>query len=119
MFSFLRSGKSSPAVALPEVLQQVAQGKMLLIDVREIAEARASGIAQGAKLIPLSLLPLKADPSKPGCELPQGLPVAVYCASGARSGSAADLLKRLGYEPVTNIGGLRDIAAAGGKVVPL
>ena len=118
MFSFLRPGQSASSVDVPEVARAVAAGKMLLIDVREVAEAQASGVAEGARLVPLSLLPLKADPRQPGCELPQGLPVAVYCASGGRSGSAADLLQRLGYGPVTNLGGLRDWAAAGGQVVP-
>ena len=118
MFSFFRTGPAAPAVAPAEVAGEVAAGKMLLIDVREVAEARASGVAEGARLIPLSVLPLKADPRQPGCELPQGLPVVVYCASGGRSGSAANLLQRLGYGPVTNLGGLGDWAAGGGKVVP-
>jgi rhodanese-related sulfurtransferase len=118
MFSFLRPGAASPKPAIADVMRQVTDGKMLLLDVREVTEARASGVAEGARLIPLSLLPLKADPRRPGNELPQGLPVAVYCASGARSASAADVLKRLGYDPVVNLGGLRDWAAAGGRVVP-
>ena len=111
--------RSPPKLSLTEVADQVARGRMLLIDVREMAEARASGIAQGARLIPLALLPLKADPRQPGCELPQGLPVAVYCASGGRSGMAAKVLTRLGYGPVVNLGGLRDWAAGGGVVVAL
>ena len=116
MFSAFRSALAAPP-SVTEVSAQVAEGKMLLVDVREVAEARASGVAQGAKLIPLSLLPLKCDPRQPGCELPQGLPVAVYCASGGRSGMAADALARLGYGPVVNLGGLRDWAAGGGAVV--
>ena len=122
MFSAFRSApQSRPSVS--EVATQVAQGKMLLIDVREVAEAKASGIAkasgvaQGARLIPLSLLGLKADPKHPDCELPHGLPIAVYCASGGRSGMAADALTRLGYSPVYNLGGLRDWAAGGGAVI--
>ena len=116
MFSAFRSApQSRPSVT--EVATQVAEGKMLLIDVREVAEAKASGVAEGAKLIPLSLLGLKADPKHPDCELPHGLPIAVYCASGGRSGMAADTLSRLGYGPVVNLGGLRDWAAGGGAVV--
>jgi rhodanese-related sulfurtransferase len=117
MFSFLRPGQSDPSPSVAEVADQVARGKMLLIDVREIAEAKASGMAKGAKLIPLSLLALKADPKHPDCDLPSGLPIAVYCASGGRSGMAVDALSRLGYGPVFNLGGLRDWAAGGGKVV--
>lgn len=116
MLNFLRSAPSSkPDFA--HIQAEVAAGRMLLVDVREVAEAKASGVAKGAKLIPLSLLPLKCDPRQPGCELPQGLPVAVYCASGGRSGMAADVLTRLGYGPVVNLGGLRDWAAGGGAVV--
>jgi rhodanese-related sulfurtransferase len=118
MFSAFRSTpQTRPSVV--DVADQVARGQMVLLDVREVAEARASGIAQGAKLIPLSLLGLKADPQHPDCELPHGLPIAVYCASGGRSGMAADALARLGYGPVYNLGGLRDWAAGGGKVVAL
>jgi len=119
MFSFLhpKPTKARPTVA--DVAAKVAAGQMVLIDVREIAEVRASGRAEGALVIPLSLLPLKADPRQPGVEVPQGLPVVVYCASGARSASAAQVLGRLGYGPVVNLGGLRDWAAGGGKVVPL
>lgn len=115
----LSAFRPAPAArpGVTDVAAQVAQGKMLLIDVREVAEAKASGVAKGAKLIPLSLLPLKCDPRLPGCELPQGLPVAVYCASGGRSGMAADTLTRMGYGPVINLGGLRDWAAGGGAVV--
>ena len=116
MFSAFRSAPAA-RLSVTDVAAEVARGKMLLIDVREVAEAKASGVAQGAKLIPLSLLPLKCDPRQPGCELPQGLPVAIYCASGGRSGMAADTLTRMGYGPVVNLGGLRDWAAGGGAVV--
>ena len=116
MLNFLRSGQSAkPDVA--HIQQEVAAGRMLLIDVREVAEAKSTGVAKGAKLIPLSLVTLKCDPKQPGCELPQGLPVAVYCAAGGRSGMAADVLARLGYGPVVNLGGLRDWAAGGGAIV--
>lgn len=107
----------TPRLTVAEVAEQVSQGKMLLLDVREIAEVKASGRADGAQVIPLSLLGLKADPKHPDCELPMGLPIAVYCASGGRSGMAADALSRLGYGPVHNLGGLRDWAAGGGAVV--
>lgn len=117
MFSFLRPGQTASRPSIAEVADLVAQERMLLIDVREVAEAKATGIAKGAKLIPLSLLGLKADPRHPDCELPHGLPIAVYCASGGRSGMAVEALTRLGYQPVYNLGGLRDWAAGGGQVV--
>ncbi len=118
MLSMFRSAARKDQPTVQEVAAKVALGQMLLIDVREIAEVKASGKAEGASVIPLSLLPVKADPKQPGTPLKQGLPVAVYCASGGRSGMAANVLERLGYGPVSNLGGLRDWAAGGGKVVP-
>ena len=50
---------------------------------------RASGKAEGAVVLPLSILPLKADPHQPDPALKKGVPVVVYCASGARSGLAS------------------------------
>jgi rhodanese-related sulfurtransferase len=118
MLSFMRSKPASDPQTIPEISRRIAAGEMILIDVREHAEVRASGKAEGAKVIPLAMLPLKADPKLPGNEIAPGIPVAVYCASGARSASAAQVLTRLGYGAVTNLGGLRDWAAQGGKVVP-
>jgi rhodanese-related sulfurtransferase len=46
------------------------------------------------------------------------VPIVVYCASGARSARAAQLLADLGYGPVSNLGGLGDWKSGGGKVVP-
>ena len=117
MLSLFRSGSSEPRLSVAEIAAKVASEQMVLVDVRELAEARATGMAEGARLIPLGVLPLKADPRQPGVELPQGLPLAVYCASGARSAMAAQLLRRLGYGPVTNLGGLGDWAAGGGRIV--
>lgn len=118
MFSLFRSSTPAGQPSVPEVAAGVAQNRMLLIDVREIAEVRASGKAEGALVIPLSVLPLKADPQQPDPALKTGVPVAVYCASGARSGRAAQILTGLGYGPVSNLGGLGDWKAGGGKVVP-
>jgi rhodanese-related sulfurtransferase len=118
MFSMFRSPAAGNIPSVQEVRTLVAQGKMQLIDVREISEVRASGKAEGATVVPLSVLPLKADPGQADAALKQGVPVAVYCASGARSGRAAQLLTQLGYGPVSNLGGLSDWAAGGGKVVP-
>jgi len=118
MFSIFRSSTPANTPSVQNVAAQVAKGQMILVDVREIAEVRASGKAEGAIVLPLSILPVKADPHHPDAALKKGVPVAVYCASGARSGRAAQLLTQMGYGPVSNLGGLADWASAGGKVVP-
>ena len=80
----------------------------VLLDVRSPQEYR-QGHIPGSENIPLqdieSLLWLRED---------RKTPLFVYCYSGARSGQAAAVLKELGYQNVSNIGG---IAAYKGKVV--
>ncbi|MCX7888983.1 MAG: rhodanese-like domain-containing protein [Rhodobacteraceae bacterium] len=110
------AGQSRPVA---EVVAEVAAGRMALIDVRETAEIRASGLAKGAIHIPLGLIPTRTDPAAPDrpAALADGRPVALYCASGGRSGRAAQIMRQLGYAEVVNIGGLGDWVAAGGQVV--
>ncbi len=102
----------SPAACIA----MAAAGEITLLDVREIGEVQASGLAAGALHIPLGLLPLKGDPKAPDfdCRL-TGKPVAVYCAAGARAGRAAQFLQAQGIE-AHNIGGFGDWVAAGGPV---
>ena len=119
MFNFLnRSAASATAsMTVAEAVAKAKDGHVAVIDVREAAEIAASGKAKGALHIPLALIPLKADPKAPDChvELDLTKPVAVYCASGMRSGSAVAALKKLGYD-AHNIGTIRDWANAGGHI---
>lgn len=94
-----------------------ASGKITLLDVRELAEVQASGLAKGAVHIPLAMVPLRADRQAPDHDprLDPAKPVAVYCAAGGRAGRAAGLLASLGYT-AHNIGGFADWCAAGGEV---
>lgn len=121
MLSFLRSPTATtPApkpLSLTEAVKLARTGQITLLDVRESAEVQASGRAKGAVHIPLALVPLKADPSAPdrAVGLDIAKPVAVYCASGMRSGRAVAALQKLGYE-AHNIGGFSNWVAAGGAV---
>ena len=93
-------------------------GDIHVIDVRDHAEIAMSGKAAGALHIPLMRLPDMANPSHPDfhADLKQKKPIAIYCATGARSFSAARVLNQLGYEDVHNIGGLGHWASAGGGI---
>lgn len=116
MFNFLRPSSAPRAPSVAEIANAIATDQMYLVDVRETGELRASGKAKGALHVPLGLLALKADPSAPDAALAPGKPVCVYCASGGRSGMAAQVLSRMGYGPVYNIGGLGDWVAGGGQI---
>lgn len=117
MLPFLKS--STPRLSAADAVHRVKAGDLILIDVRDGNELAASGRAEGAQHVPLALLKMKCDPSSPEClaGLSPEKPVALYCASGARSQMAAQMLGAMGYAEVYNIGGLHDWHAAGGAVV--
>lgn len=87
---------------LHRLLQTVSDEESpLVLDVREPWEFRR-GHVPGAKLIPLGQLADRAG------ELESERPVAVICASGNRSLSAAALLRQKGFQKVFNVlGGTR------------
>jgi len=85
---------------------------------RDHSEVSMTGKAKGAEHIPLMQLSYKADPNHPEFHngLYQNKPIAVYCASGGRSGMAVNILNQLGYETTINIGGFGHWVQAGGPV---
>lgn len=116
MFGFRR--QTAPALPVSDAVARVQAGEMVLIDVRDHAELAQSGKAKGALHIPLMRLPMMADPRHPDFDkrLAGDKPIALYCASGARSGMAVNILQKLGYGEVHNLGGLQHWAAAGGPI---
>lgn len=115
MFGFLRS---RPAVDMGAMVARVARGEVTLVDVRDAAELARTGRARDALHIPLSRLPMMADPRHPDFHagLDPAKPVALYCASGARSGQAKSVMERLGFTDVSNIGSLSGWQSAGGAI---
>ncbi len=81
------------------VKDKIAAGARV-VDVRTPAEFK-DGSYPGAINIPVSLIPVRMNELEP-----KDKPVVLFCASGARSGQAARLLKQAGFVDVTNAGGL-------------
>jgi len=86
-------------VGATEAVRLINREKGVLIDVCEPAEY-AAGHAIGARNIPLGSI----DGAK---ELPsnKALPLLLICASGARAGRAAGLLRKAGYANAQAISG--------------
>ncbi len=74
-----------------------------IVDVRSPAEYR-DGFYPGAVNIPLATLTARMSELEP-----KDKPIVLYCASGARSGQAARMLKHAGFADVVNAGGLADM----------
>lgn len=118
MFGFLT--KSRPARINPsEAIARVRDGTLALIDVREAGELRQTGKAKGALHIPLGQIGAQTDPKSGhfNRKLDPTKAVALYCASGARSGRAADVMRANGFSEVYNLGTLQDWQLSGGAVV--
>ena len=97
-----------------------ARNGALLVDVREPAELDAIGMIPGAVHAPRGMLEFWADPVNPHHrpELDPGRRTVVYCASGARSALAAQLLRQLGYADAGHLdGGIEGWIRAGHPVV--
>ncbi|PNG25970.1 rhodanese-like domain-containing protein [Methylocella silvestris] len=98
-------------ISLEELKQGLADGAILLVDVREPNEF-AAGHIPGATLNPLQSF----DPSK----LPkgQGKRVVLSCRSGKRSLAALELARKAGRSDVTAHypGGFQEWAQRGEKV---
>jgi rhodanese-related sulfurtransferase len=119
MFGFARTqGPRVGRISPKDCVDRHARGELTVVDVRELAEVRASGTASGGVHAPLMRLADKADPRHPDHDtaLKPDTPVAVFCASGGRSAMAADMLLKMGYREVYNLGGFHDWTAGGGKV---
>ena len=115
------AGLASPATAAapPEVSLDEARaahqgGGVTLIDIREPDE-HATGVAAGARLLPMSQLPRRLD------EIPQDpdRPVLLICRTQNRSGSVVDALRKRGYTNVRFVrGGMKAWAERGWPMVP-
>jgi len=79
------------------VKKAVADGKAVLIDVREPDEWKDGHLA-GAKSLPLSDLKAGVPADKLEQLMPTGKVVYLHCAAGGRCLKAADLLKAKGFE---------------------
>ncbi len=84
------------------ILEKIRAGARL-VDVRTPDEFK-DGSYDGAINIPLAALLARQE------ELgPKDRPIILFCASGARSGLGARLLKQAGFSEVINAGGLEDM----------
>jgi rhodanese-related sulfurtransferase len=95
---------------------EIAQGKVLVVDLREPGERAESGAIAGSVHAPRGMLEFYADPTSPyhKAEFDPAGRTIVYCASGGRSALAAQTLRALGYADVAHLdGGIKAWIASG------
>lgn len=80
------------------LLKLLENGEVALIDVRGEGEV-AYGMIEGARHVPLHLLPIKAH------EMSKDIPHVYYCRSGARSAQACAFMVGQGHRKSFNLQG--------------
>lgn len=111
-----KTQESKPAsitnVTADEVYKMLSSNKdYFILDVRS-KEEFDSGHIEGAYLIPVSELENRL------AELPQDKPIIVYCGSGSRSTSAANILLEKGFKEIFNMtGGITEWQSKGFPVI--
>lgn len=109
MFGFFSS--SVPSITVEELRQKLTDPNAVLIDVRSPDEF-SHGHVDGAVNLPLEVVGQHAD------ELKKYATVYLICRSGGRSSTAAEQLKNMGVDGVTNVtGGITAWQSAGFAVV--
>lgn len=119
MLNFMMGRQATASRVTPQdAIEMSKTGEITVLDVRDHNELAMTGKAEGAVHIPLSVLQMQANPASPdfNAALDTSKPVAVYCASGARSSMAVQVLQQFGFAEVHNIGGLGHWQMAGGPI---
>lgn len=111
VFVVVKRAMAGPSVSPAEAEARVKAGTAVLIDVRE-PEEWSGGVAEPARLCSLSDLRGDRGQWKAVLEENKGKEFIVYCASGARSGIVAGMLRKEGFQAV-NAGGFGGWRSAG------
>ena len=104
-----------PRLPPAEAAALIARGDVLVVDVRDASEVKASGKLKGAVAVSRGLLEFRADPESPMHDpaFQKDKTVMVYCGSGGRAALSGKTLKDMGYAAVFNIGGFKELADSG------
>src|SRR5437762_13262605 len=99
-----------------QVADEIDDGALVLVDLREPEERAQNGTIPGAVHAPRGMLEFYADPTSPyhRAEFDPARRTILYCASGGRSALAARTLRELGYAQVAHLdGGIKAWTATG------
>ncbi|MDP1730788.1 MAG: rhodanese-like domain-containing protein [Devosia sp.] len=116
---FKRNTASIETLAAAEAARLHGRPDVVFVDVRGADEIARSGTIRGALRAPLPGLANFAKPQGGGLlpAVDSGKKIVLVCASGMRSGVAAQQLAGMGYDNLANLrGGFGQWVAAGGPI---
>ena len=100
VWPMIAGGMNAGALTASGAVQLINREKAVVVDVCETTEF-AAGHVTGSKNVPLGLL----EDKLPGAVKNKATPLILVCQTGARSGRALGIAKKLGYENVQSLGG--------------
>ncbi len=114
LFGILRAGLAAEHTkdSLETVKERLNDNSAILVDVREQKEWD-DGHLKDARLVPLSRLKVDAEAEKLTKDLSKKKIVYCHCGAGVRACTAADILKKQGYDVRPLKPGYKDLIKAG------
>lgn len=93
------------------------KGTAIFIDVRDSSQIADTGTIAGALRIPRGFIEFAADDTTDfhNPALRRDAEILLVCGAGGQAALAGKTLTEMGYENVTNVGGIGDWIAAGGE----
>lgn len=107
---------SVPRISAEEAIAAWKEGGGIFIDVRDSGDIAKTGTVKGALRIPRGFIEFAADPATPYHQeaLSKDADLYLICAAGGQAALAGKTLVDMGYQSVTNVGGIGDWKEAGG-----
>ena len=105
-----------PSVTTEEGIAIHAHGQAVFIDVRDSKSLLETGTIAGAYHVPRGMIELSADPKSPYHKpfLRPDAHICIVCGAGLMAAMAGKTLMEMGFENVTNVGGMKAWKEAGG-----
>ncbi len=106
-----------PKITSEEGIAKHAAGNSVFVDVRDPGLIAESGTIAGAQRVPRGMIEFMADPAMEAFYNPalkKNADIVLICGAGGQAALSGKTLKDMGYENVSNVGGFKDWADAGG-----
>lgn len=111
------ANKAVPRITAAEALGEHG-GAAVFVDVRDSAAINETGTIAGAVRIPRGFIEFASDDSMQfhNAAMQKDARIFLVCGAGGQAALAGKTLLEMGYQSVTNIGGIGDWKDAGGPM---
>ena len=105
-------------ISSADAVAKYNEGGGVWIDVRDSSDIAKSGTIKGAQRVPRGFIEFAADPNTPFHKdvMQKDAALFLICGAGGQAALAGKTLKEMGYQNVTNVGGIGDWKEAGGPM---